>query len=176
MKRFNLISNLIKERLKLKRGAEVGVWKGETSEYLLNKHKKLTMLCVDPYEFYEHYNKHHSLGKYNSQEKLNNLCEAVRNRLKKKFGSRVWWARKRSTEAAKQVKDGSLDFVFLDGNWGYSYVKADIEAWLPKIRKGGIIIGHRLNSNKDGPNCVSRAVLHTLKDYKVKDGRWFYVC
>jgi len=175
MKRWKLISHLIKERLKLKRGAEIGVWKGETSEYLLSHHKKLKLTCVDPYEFYVHYDTYHNLGQYNAQEKLDNLCAAVRNRLKKKFGERVRWIRKRSVEAAKDVDDGSLDFAFLDGNWGFKFVLADILAWEPKIRKGGIIIGHRINSNKDGKDCVKRAVESAFKDYEITDGRWYWI-
>jgi predicted O-methyltransferase YrrM len=176
MHRFKIITSLIKERLKLKRGAEIGVWRGECTEYLLNKHKKLTMYCFDPYEYYPHYVKHHSMGKYNSQEKLNELYGAVRNRLNKKFRNRLVFMRKRSVEASFPYDEGWFDFVFLDGNWGYQYVKWDIEWWLPKIRKGGVMIGHRINSNKDGYQCVKRAVEEMLGNgYKVKGGRWFYV-
>ena len=47
-----------------------------------------------------------------------------------------------STEAASQIEDESLDFVYIDGNHKYQYVKQDLEAWLPKVRQGGIIGGH----------------------------------
>jgi predicted O-methyltransferase YrrM len=47
-----------------------------------------------------------------------------------------------SKQAAKAIKDESLDLVFIDGNHGYSAVKEDIELWYPKVRQGGILSGH----------------------------------
>lgn len=47
-----------------------------------------------------------------------------------------------SVEAAQLYQDGSLDFVFIDANHEYEAVKADIQAWYPKVKKGGHIAGH----------------------------------
>jgi predicted O-methyltransferase YrrM len=175
MHRFKIITSLIKERLKLKRGAEIGVWKGECTEYLLNHHKKLRMICVDPYEFYVHYDTYHNLAQYSSQEKLDKLCDKVRSRLRRKFGDRVRFIRKRSVEAAKMVEDKSLDFAFIDANYGHDYVFEDILAWRPKVRKGGVLIGQNIWSNKDGKDCVKRAVMETLGNCFIKGERWFYI-
>jgi predicted O-methyltransferase YrrM len=49
-----------------------------------------------------------------------------------------------SVEAAAQFEDGSLDGVFLDGSHIYEDVLADIDAYRPKIRRGGILFGHDL--------------------------------
>jgi cephalosporin hydroxylase len=45
----------------------------------------------------------------------------------------------------KEFKDASLDFVYLDGDHQTDAVVADIDAWKPKIRKGGILAGHDIN-------------------------------
>ena len=47
-----------------------------------------------------------------------------------------------SLKAVKQFEDGQCDFVFIDACHLYEAVKADILAWRPKVRKGGILAGH----------------------------------
>jgi predicted O-methyltransferase YrrM len=49
-----------------------------------------------------------------------------------------------SVDAAVLFDDGSLDAVFVDGNHIYPNVLADIDAYLPKVRKNGYIFGHDL--------------------------------
>jgi cephalosporin hydroxylase len=49
---------------------------------------------------------------------------------------------KESTKAAADFADQSLDFVFIDANHSYEHVKADIEAWKPKMKVGGMLSGH----------------------------------
>ncbi len=47
-----------------------------------------------------------------------------------------------SANASKSFEDASVDFVFIDANHTYKSVKANILAWHPKIKRGGIIAGH----------------------------------
>ena len=47
-----------------------------------------------------------------------------------------------STEASNLYADNSLDFVFIDANHSYEFVKDDIKHWYPKVKKGGILAGH----------------------------------
>jgi cephalosporin hydroxylase len=49
---------------------------------------------------------------------------------------------KSSTDAARLFEDQSLFFVFIDADHSYKGVKSDIGAWMPKVKKGGILAGH----------------------------------
>jgi hypothetical protein len=91
------------------------------------------LLCVDAWAAYQGYREHVT------QAKVDGLYEAAQARLE---GQNVTFLREFSVEAAKRVPDRSLDFVYVDANHRYEYVVADIAAWLPKIRRGGIISGH----------------------------------
>ena len=46
-----------------------------------------------------------------------------------------------SVNAAKLYEDKSLDFVLIDGAHDYTSVCNDIEAWLPKVKSGGVLAG-----------------------------------
>lgn len=98
-------------------GVEVGVQYGYFSQEIL-KGWKGELKCVDTW-----------LEESVYQDAVKNLGE---ERL----------IRKSSVEASKDFKDGSLDFVFIDAGHTYEEVKEDIEAWYPKVRKGGIVSGH----------------------------------
>ncbi len=50
--------------------------------------------------------------------------------------------RMRSIEAAAKFKDQSLSFVFIDANHLYAGINADIKAWMPKVKPGGLLGGH----------------------------------
>jgi Methyltransferase domain len=54
-----------------------------------------------------------------------------------------------SVAASKLYDDESLDFVFIDADHSYSAVSRDIDAWLPKVRKSGIMSGHDYKEWRD---------------------------
>ena len=76
-----------------------------------------------------------------------------------------------SVNASKRFNDNSLDFIFIDAAHDYKSVKADIDAWLPKIKPGGIIAGHDLHAEG-----VKQAVIESFNNnYVIKDGCWVYL-
>ncbi len=120
------------------KGAEVGVFAGYFSEILCKAMPGLDLTCVDIWGF----------GKYKKAEQ--ECLERLRP-----YNVRI--IKKYSVEAAKDVPDGSLDFVYIDGAHDYDNVKADIEAWTPKVRVGGIISGDDFYDFPSGKGGVMRA-------------------
>ena len=45
-------------------------------------------------------------------------------------------------EALQRFEDGSVDLLHIDGSHQYESVKKDFENWLPKLKKGGLILIH----------------------------------
>jgi hypothetical protein len=112
---------------------EIGSWKGASAAYMaveiINQEKKIEFYCVDTWEG----SKEHTDTQELYEQFLQNMepVQAVYKAI-----------RKPSIEAAKGFEDESLDFIFIDASHEYEDVRADIQAWLPKLRKGGIIAGH----------------------------------
>jgi hypothetical protein len=120
----------------IREGVEIGVLFGEYSECLLSTWPGVLNL-VDPW--IQQPSRTYKDG-CNSVD-FDEAIEITRNRLKR-YEDRVRFWRMFSTDAAAHFKDGSLSFVYIDGNHSYNSAKADIQAWLGKVEKGGILGGH----------------------------------
>ena len=72
-------------------------------------------------------------------------------------GKRAQLVRKTSVEAAKGFAEASIDWLFIDGDHTYDGCLADLEAWYPKVRPGGLISG---DDYGDGFNV--RAAAHRM--------------
>ena len=75
-----------------------------------------------------------------------------------------------SHEAAKDFEDGSVDCLFIDAGHSYEAVKKDIQCWLPKIKKGGIISGHDYTAWQGVKQAVDEAF---GSPDKVENDCWF---
>lgn len=79
-----------------------------------------------------------------------------------------------SYNVVDKFKDGTVDFIYIDANHSYEGVKKDIELFLPKLSKGGIIGGHDYNKEWSG---VIKAVdeIFGKPDATFWDNSWFKV-
>jgi len=50
--------------------------------------------------------------------------------------------RQPSHVAATDVPDGSVDFIYIDGDHSRAAVLLDLQSWFPKLKRGGIMAGH----------------------------------
>jgi SAM-dependent methyltransferase len=121
------------------RFVEVGSWKGRSTCVMLTEimasGKAIQFDVVDTWE--------------GSVDQPSLQAEASRSDVFNEFMANVRRTgrvpgiiRKRSVLAATDYPDASLDFVFLDASHDYNSVVADIKAWLPKVKPGGVIGGH----------------------------------
>jgi hypothetical protein len=121
-------------------GAELGLCNGKTFLYLLNNCKNLTMIGVDLWaEQPDNDGPENYVGCDHTKRELTVRCEA------KRFGSRAIIIKDWTSNAAKQVEDKSLDFVFIDADHSSEGVRADIIDWYPKVKDSGWILGHDIN-------------------------------
>ena len=116
-------------------GVEIGVFKGQFSKSILEGWPGKLYL-VDPWrplgdEYLDSSN--HEFHSTAYEDTMNSI---------KGFEDRAIMVRALSNQAVDLFEDGSLDYVYIDGNHAYDFVKEDLELWWPKLKSGGLMAGH----------------------------------
>ena len=140
-------------------GAEVGVYLGVMSHNLFKRIPKLTLYMVDRWAVYSDAERAGAPQTRIARIKERGTWKKIKAAALKvaaahRGGAKVMVSD--SVAAAGKVKDGYLDFVFIDGDHSYEGVARDIAAWLPKVKPGGWLMGHDYGNKPDGG--VKRAV------------------
>lgn len=145
-------------------GVEVGTEYGLYAETICKAAPRLKLYSVDPYRAYKGYREHRS------QNKLNGIYEQASERLRRYNHEFI---REPSIKAAESFADGSLDFVFIDANHSLVHVVQDLVAWVPKVRREGIVSGHDFirRVNTGYAMHVVQAVHAYTDSYGIKD--WY---
>jgi len=115
------------------RSAEIGVYKGEFSKTLLRT-TDTDLYLIDIWRKIPS-------GEYddatNSDSSYMHCLKSISG-----YEDRAFMLRMRSEKAIELFPDGFFDFIYIDSNHAYEYVKRDIDMWYPKIREGGVLAGH----------------------------------
>ena len=144
MNRKAWLENLINKN-KFTVGAEVGVFTGNTFQYLVDRIPSLKLYGIDIWA-----DKHVRFdGTTNEQlqklPKHSFQIEIEKWITENKCSDRAILIRSFSDKGADRFEDESLDFVFIDASHQYPDVLKDIRAWNPKLKIGGYITGHDIN-------------------------------
>jgi predicted O-methyltransferase YrrM len=145
---------------------EIGCWRGMSSTYfgveILNSGKNIKLDCVDTWlGAEEHQTADWSKDLIAKDEVYTDFIKNI-----EPIKHIITPIRMTSLEASKLYADNSLDFVFIDAAHDYENVKADLIAWYPKVKNGGMFAGH------DYPfDTVKRAVHEFFQDKNGVDGK-----
>lgn len=141
------LSELCKE-FNFTTGVEIGVEEGIFSELICQTNPSLTLYGIDPWLSYVR-----GTQTYN-QQKLSRHYENAVKRLSKYPNCYI--IRKYSMDAVMEFYEGSLDFIYIDGDHSFDFVMTDIIEWSKKVKSGGIVSGH------DYKDSTSRLPFHTI--------------
>lgn len=99
------------------------------------------------------------------------------------YGCRAKQLKGMSVEMADKIEDESVDLVYLDAAHFYDGVLADLKAFYPKLKSGGIMAGHDfLNDDYQVKQAVidfashnPSIVINTIPENNIKDASFFFI-
>jgi predicted O-methyltransferase YrrM len=114
-------------------GAEIGVAYGGNARHMLVELDIKKLYLIDPYTKFSGVIREKAA-------KGSTFKEAVK--ILKPWEDKIVWLNDKSSSAVKHIPDGSLDFVYIDGDHRLKPVIKDIVHYWPKVKMGGLIGGH----------------------------------
>lgn len=132
--------------LSFKRGAEIGVRAGAYSKIICSKVKDVKYFCIDPWT------KHNSITDEQQTIYLSHAKETLKD-------FNVTFMKMKSLDALQHFEDGSLDFVFIDGDHLFDFVMMDIIQWSRKVKRHGLVAVH------DYCNCYRCGIIKAVDAY-----------
>lgn len=120
---------------------EIGLWYGRSTAYLgveiVNSQKPVTLLAVDHFKGQPEIIGRRAALVADSETAFRRNIAPVADALGDRFRLLV----SDSVQAAAAVPDDSVEVVWLDAAHHYEGVRAEIDAWWPKLRAGGFMGG-----------------------------------
>jgi predicted O-methyltransferase YrrM len=160
---------------------ELGVFGGSSFFPLVSAlafNKQGIAYAIDPWtndaclEGYEEMNgKHHEYwGKVDLEKTMHKFVEGMH---KNELDSVYFIMRMSSAQACPQFDDESIDFIHIDGNHSEQSAIFDVEHWLPKVKKGGIICFDDAWWTSTQP--AIKILLEQCDLMKESSGKWQYI-
>jgi GR25 family glycosyltransferase involved in LPS biosynthesis len=154
-----------------KRGAEIGVGDGNFSEILIRDAAFSEFYSIDSWSV-DIYDTFYPDGRHYINEQAEACYQKTTERLSQ-FGGRSKIIRDTSVNASARFPDEFFDFVYIDADHTEEAVKLDLDAWFPKVRKGGMLAGHDYLDAKmvweNGNGIYSMFGVKTVVDNFVKE-------
>ena len=141
--------------------AEIGVWEGEFSQRILHTVQPRRLHLIDSWQYQgdETYQLAWYGRRAGSQAHMDALYGTVCRRFQREAeAGQVVIHRQSSGEAAGGYPDGYFDWVYVDGNHLYEFVRRDLDLYAPKIKIGGYLAGDDYAEGGWWQGGVKRAV------------------
>jgi hypothetical protein len=124
---------------------------------IINSQKNIDLFCVDIWQY--------PAEGYDRFKRINSDMYDFFLRNTKPVEAYIKPIKLASVEAATNFEDNSLDFIFIDAAHDYDNVKADIQAWYPKLKPTGVFAGHDYTKSWPG---VIQAVNEFVQNNNLK--------
>jgi hypothetical protein len=142
--------------------AEVGVWKGNFSEQILRSVQPRRLHLIDPWVCASdavYKEAMYAPEQGGNQKYMDEMHLSILSKFSAEIGSGcVVVHRQPSEDAVKQFPSSYFDWVYIDGNHLYEFVKRDLQEFGARVKVGGFLAGDDYRSDKWWKDDVIRAV------------------
>jgi predicted O-methyltransferase YrrM len=149
LRRWEVLAGLA-ESIKAKTFVEVGCKAGKTTGFMLENLPEIQVIAIDPWAPIANSDEDYSDWDFEKIEK-----EFWANVGEHRKRCDMWRWTSLDTAGAEAINHQRFDMVFIDAGHDYENALADIKAWWPLVRDGGILCGHDYQHTFPG---VMRAV------------------
>ena len=150
---------------------EIGIWKGDFSQKILENSNPTKMYLIDPWK-YRSENLYSSAlygGGVGSQAGMDDIYNHVKTRFRNKMqDGTVEIVRERSDKAVENFTDGYFDWIYIDGDHSYDGALGDLRLYCPKVRSGGYIVVDDYGNKGWWKGGVIQAVADFMKSGKIR--------
>lgn len=147
-------------------GAEIGVFRGDFSAEILRVARPRELHLIDPWRNVADPDLTGAWYSTGSDHDMDEVFATVQARFQREVAEgTVALHRHTSSEALACFDDGSLDFVYIDGDHRYRAVREDLERAFQKLKPGGILAGDDYSLGGWWEDGVVRAVHEVLGHY-----------
>ena len=151
-------------------GLETGIEKGKNATVMYENIPNLKLYGLDSYKQHPQCSyAFHAAKRHWNPKAIKNWKDQCLKRMKGKNYIKI---EKFTEDAIHDIKDNSLDFVYLDADHSYDFVMQDMILLGRKLRKGGIMSGHDYFYEKGKRR---EKVMQAVKDYTNVHGIKFYI-
>lgn len=144
------------------RCAEIGVWQGSFTLEILEITQPKELVLMDPWGLLAAQDE----GEWtHSKNKNRAFMNRMYDDVVAEFGTNeaVKIQKGFSADLMAEFPDGYFDWVYIDGNHLYEFVKQDVEICARKVRKGGIVAGDDYLWKRKGRQHVKEAVRDAMQ-------------
>lgn len=158
------INKTVKETIKLipenSIGAELGVWKGDSSIKFLSKARFLHLVDrwspiaykdSDEHGDYQGYlQRYKSIVDSDNPSDFKKYYDAIYSDVQARFANKPVKIYRMTTREWFKVFNEELDWIYVDANHGYADALYDLQESFQKIKSGGLLFADDYSNNKPG--------------------------
>ena len=141
---------------------ELGVYKGDYANEML-KRSPSKLYLIDPWQsIMDVPNRWHA----RPQSEMDSLKLEVANRFRDNDNVEI--LEEYSGDSVHNFFDGHFNFIYIDANHSYEYIKSDLNNWWPKLKSGGFMCGNAYQDNYYQKEVLDFGVVPAVDEF-VKD-------